>query len=52
MMTAVALAELQKSAETPMLEATPDILGPHGLWWTPSKKVPYKQKLPNLSRLH
>lgn len=36
-----------KSAETPMLEATPHILGPHGLWHTPSKKVPVKQKLPN-----
>jgi hypothetical protein len=35
------------SAETPHLEATPDILGPHGLWHTPSKKVPAKQKLPN-----
>jgi len=35
------------SAETPSLEATPDILGPHGLWHTPSKKVPVKQKLPN-----
>jgi SPP1 gp7 family putative phage head morphogenesis protein len=36
-----------KSAETPMLMATPDILGPHGLWHTPDEKVPYKQKLPN-----
>jgi hypothetical protein len=36
-----------KSAETPMLEATPHLLGPHGLWHTPSKKVPEKQKLPN-----
>jgi hypothetical protein len=35
------------SAETPRLEATPDTLGPHGLWHTPSKKVPAKQKLPN-----
>jgi hypothetical protein len=42
------LSELPgKSAETPMLESTPDILGPHGLWHTPSKKVPEKQKLPN-----
>lgn len=47
-LTAAQLAELQKSAETPMLEATPDYLGPHGLWWTPTKKVPVKQKLPNL----
>jgi hypothetical protein len=38
---------VEKSAETPSLEATPDILGPHGLWRTPSKKVPAKQKLPN-----
>ena len=38
---------MEKSAETPRLEATPDILGPHGLWHTPSKKVPAKQKLPN-----
>lgn len=36
-----------KSAETPTLEATPDLLGTHGLWHTPSKKVPEKQKLPN-----
>jgi hypothetical protein len=36
-----------KSAETPSLMATPDILGPEGLWHTPSKKVPVKQKLPN-----
>lgn len=39
--------QVRKSAETPRLEATPDILGPHGLWHTPSKKVPTKQKLPN-----
>ena len=37
----------EKSAETPSLMATPDILGPEGLWHTPSKKVPTKQKLPN-----
>ena len=36
-----------KSAATPALEATPHLLGPHGLWRTPSKKVPVKQKLPN-----
>jgi SPP1 gp7 family putative phage head morphogenesis protein len=36
-----------KSAETPMLEATPHLLGPNGLWRTPSKKVPVRQKLPN-----
>ena len=36
-----------KSAQTPALEATPDPLGPDGLWGTPSKKIPVKQKLPN-----
>ena len=35
------------SAETPRLESTPDPLGPEGLWHTPSKKIPEKQKLPN-----
>lgn len=38
---------MEKSAKTPELEATPDPLGPNGLWQTPSKKVPTKQKLPN-----
>lgn len=38
---------LNKSAETPELEATPHILGPHGLWHTPDKHVRFKQKLPN-----
>lgn len=41
------LARLQKSAETPSLEATPDILGPEGLWHTPDRHVGSKQKLPN-----
>jgi hypothetical protein len=36
-----------KSAQTPSLEATPDPLGSEGLWHTPSKKVPERQKLPN-----
>jgi hypothetical protein len=36
-----------KSTETPSLESTPDILGPNGLWHTPDKHVPEKQKLPN-----
>ena len=40
-------AKVEKSAETPRLEATPHQLGPHGLWHTPSKRVPTKQKLPN-----
>lgn len=35
------------SKETPSLVATPDPLGTQGLWRTPSKKVPAKQKLPN-----
>ena len=35
------------SAETPRLESTPYKLGPEGLWGTPTKKVPAKQKLPN-----
>ena len=46
-LSAAELAELGKSARTPMLEVTPRILGPHGLWHTPSKKVPFKQKLPD-----
>lgn len=41
------LAGLQKSAETPYLEATPDLLGPHGLWHTPDRHVKKPQKLPN-----
>ncbi len=36
-----------KSAETPALMATPHLLGSEGLWHTPGRKVPYKQKLPN-----
>ena len=39
--------EVSKSAETPSLEATPDILGPEGLWHTPDRHVGGKQKLPN-----
>ena len=37
----------EKSAETPALEATPDILGPHSLWHTPDRHVQTRQKLPN-----
>jgi hypothetical protein len=37
----------QKSAETPRLEATPDLLGTHGLWHTPDRHVGHPQKLPN-----
>jgi hypothetical protein len=38
---------IEKSAQTPELEATPDILGPHGLWHTPDRHVSHPQKLPN-----
>jgi hypothetical protein len=46
-LAAYELAHLQKSAETPRLEATPHLLGPEGLWHTPDRHVPHKQKLPN-----
>jgi len=36
-----------KSAQTPSLEATPDLLGSHGLWHTPDLHVGHPQKLPN-----
>ena len=35
------------SARTPMLEVTPRILGPHGLWHTPDRHVGHRQKLPD-----
>lgn len=35
------------SKETPSLEATPDLLGTHGLWHTPDRHVGGPQKLPN-----
>ena len=38
---------MDKSAETPRLEATPDLLGTHGLWHTPDRHVGHPQKLPN-----
>lgn len=38
---------MNKSAKTPELESTPDPLGTQGLWRTPSKKVPERQKLPD-----
>ena len=38
---------MEKSAETPQLEATPDLLGTHGLWHTPDRHVGHPQKLPN-----
>jgi hypothetical protein len=46
-LTAAELAALGKSAETPMLESTPHILGPGGLWHTPDRHVGGKQKLPD-----
>lgn len=39
--------ETAKSARTPMLEVTPRILGPEGLWHTPDRHVGGKQKLPD-----
>jgi 8-oxo-dGTP pyrophosphatase MutT (NUDIX family) len=44
---ALKMAWVIKSAETPMLEATPHLLGPHGLWHTPDRHVGIRQKLPN-----
>jgi hypothetical protein len=45
--SAAELAELSKSARTPMLEVTPRILGPAGLWHTPDRHVGHRQKLPD-----
>lgn len=46
-MTAGELAVmLEKSAETPVVSTVHHPLGTHGLWHTPSKKVPEKQQLP------
>ena len=39
--------DTSKSARTPMLEVTPRILGPHGLWHTPDRHVGHRQKLPD-----
>jgi hypothetical protein len=41
------LVRAEKSAETPALMATPDLLGPEGLWHTPDRHVATRQKLPN-----
>jgi hypothetical protein len=46
-LTAAQLADLQKSPLTWYYSTTPYQLGPEGLWHTPSKKVPHKQKLPD-----
>jgi hypothetical protein len=37
---------VEKSARTPELASQHHPLGEHGLWQTPSKKVPEKQQLP------
>jgi hypothetical protein len=39
-------ARVEKSAETPRVSTQHSPLGTHGLWHTPSKKVPEKQQLP------
>jgi hypothetical protein len=45
-MTALELAEILKSAETPVVSTVHHPLGSRGLWGTPSKKVPTRQSLP------
>lgn len=45
-LTAGELEQLLKSAETPVVSTVHHPLGTHGLWHTPSKKVPEKQQLP------
>lgn len=45
-LTAGQIAELQKSAETPVVSTVHHPLGTEGLWHTPSKKVPERQQLP------
>jgi hypothetical protein len=37
---------VEKSAKTPELASQHNPLGTHGLWHTPSKKVPVKQQIP------
>lgn len=41
-------ADSSKSALTPELSTVHNPLGTHGLWHTPSKKVPELQQLPAL----
>jgi hypothetical protein len=36
----------EKSAQTPVVSTQHSPLGTHGLWHTPSRKVPAKQQLP------
>lgn len=38
---------MNKSEQTPSLSSTPAPLGNRGLWHTPDKHAPAKQKLPN-----
>jgi hypothetical protein len=45
-LSAAELAGLGKSAETPVVSTVHHPLGTHGLWHTPSKKVPEMQQLP------
>ena len=45
-LSAAELAELGKSAETPVVSTVHHPLGTHGLWHTPGKKVPEMQQLP------
>jgi hypothetical protein len=39
-------AKVEKSEQTPVVSTVHHPLGTHGLWGTPSKKVPEKQQLP------
>jgi hypothetical protein len=45
-LSAAELAELGKSAQTPVVSTVHHPLGTEGLWHTPSKKVPTMQQLP------
>lgn len=45
-MTALELEQLLKSEQTPVASTVHHPLGEHGLWHTPSKKVPERQSLP------
>jgi hypothetical protein len=46
-MIAVTAGDLAKSPLTPYFLTHPHLLGPEGLWHTPDKHVPHKQKLPD-----
>ena len=43
--------QVEKSEQTPVVSTQHSPLGVHGLWHTPSKKVPEKQQLPALKCL-